>query len=111
MYERTGMQGVPFPFYEIPPNGTPVRTLDFLPAMGILLENMYGLAATSHAGSLSSELAYQELTQALFILKEYAQATLTLFTRWEQDRHPGPTIDEDEDGLGETQAWRPQDAG
>lgn len=106
MYDRAGMQQLPFPFYEIPAPGLSVRTLDFLPAMGALLENMQGLAATNHAGSLSSELAYQELTQALFVLKEYAQAALVLFERWHKERHPGPTVQEDDD----THDWKPQDA-
>lgn len=108
MYDRTGMQQLPFPFYEIPAPGTPIRTLDFLPAMSTLLANMQGLSATNHAGSLSTELAYQELTQALFVLKEYAQAALVLFERWQTTRYPGPTIHEP--GEDEQHDWNPQDA-
>lgn len=96
MYERLGTpQGLPYPFLEFfTAKGEPLTTLDFLPAMRTLLDNMQGLAATCHAASLSTEVAQQEVSQGLFILKEYLEAAVAFFARWAGDVHPGPTVRE-----------------
>jgi hypothetical protein len=82
MYARLTLPPIPDPFQQFPTPEEPLTTLQFLDVMTVLLGNCQGLAGTAWVASRTQEAAHQDLSQALYVLNEYLQATVTLFARW-----------------------------
>lgn len=90
MYERLGMNALPYPFTELPAEASqpatdaPFDLLTFSGAMKTLLENAQGMAGVCCAAVESKEVASQDVGQTLFVLKEYIEAAVVLFRRWDR---------------------------
>ena len=80
--ERVELQEIPFPFTQFADLMDPLPHLELPGYIHDLLEQSQGLAHVCFQASTSPNTCTQDLSQGLYILAEYLEATLALWERW-----------------------------